>query len=63
MHLHLRQVHLRCLIQCDEDEEQDGLTIFNLTEITESITDTNNTIQFYLTSEDAENEDNEISDI
>ncbi|QXP78051.1 MULTISPECIES: T9SS type B sorting domain-containing protein [Winogradskyella] len=49
------------ILQCDEDGIPEGFTTFNINDRFSDITDnTSNTIEFYLSSTDAENQENEI---
>ena len=50
------------LIQCDEDGIPEGFTTFNITEISDEITngDPNSTIEYYLSESDAETQNNPI---
>ena len=50
-------------LQCDEDGIEDGLTLFNLKQASENIVGgvPNMITQFYLTSSDAENNENQIN--
>lgn len=50
------------ILQCDEDGIPEGFTTFNINNYIEDITDntTNNTVEFYLSTTDAENQENEI---
>ena len=52
------------LVQCDDDGISDGFTVFNLTEANENITtgEDNLSTKFFISLEDANNNQNEISD-
>ncbi|GAA4242379.1 T9SS type B sorting domain-containing protein [Winogradskyella damuponensis] len=51
------------ILQCDEDGIPEGFTTFNINNYLEDITDdiSNNSIEFYLSLLDAENQENEIN--